>query len=149
MCQIRQIRVTDMGQGKSDYIIDLCWPARHDIVSSANVYVASLVQPASLPLFNPALLFLHSHHASPSSPPLLPPFIPFSFPLFILLSLSSPSSPPHPPLPHSPLPHSHHVCRADHNMFCAVGKGSILFCRAMMTFEHVSPTCLLSRCANI
>lgn len=91
-----------MGQGKSDYIIDLCWPARHDIVSSANAYVASLVQPASLPLFNPALLFLHSHHASPSFPPLLPPFTPFSFPLFFILSLSSPSSPPHPPLPHSP-----------------------------------------------
>ena len=90
-----------MSQGKSDYIIDLCWPARHDIVSSANVYVASLVQPASLPLFNPALLFLHSHHASPSSPPLLSPFT-----LFPSLSSSSYPSPlrPLPPIPLCPTP---------------------------------------------
>ena len=61
--------------------------------------------------------------------PSLPSFPPFSpFP-------SSPSL-PSPPLP-SPLPLTP-MLRAEHNMFCAVGKGSVLFCRAMMTFEHVS-----------
>ena len=109
-----------------------------------------------LPFSNPSpfssLLLPPIHSPSPLRFPSLSfpsfplyPQSPFPLPLFLTPSL--PPSPP--PLPPSPLPHSHHVCRADHNMFCAVGKGSILFCRAMMTFEHVSPTCLLSTCANI
>ena len=30
------------------------------------------------------------------------------------------------------------VIRSSTNMFCAVGEASILFCRAMMTFDYVS-----------